>query len=174
MVTLSKEQFPSASNWKSVHSMTILLCGTELVISVWRWMEFGYLDGYPGETRETSGVVSFKTITEGQTEDKIEWERCGGQGLSGHLERKSDRRTSCDGDNLSVSDRCEEPPSSGLRIINISVSLLLLGGLTLPLGPPPTPRPWYSEEDPTHSPPVLFQPGLKERLFWDQLIDDVY
>ena len=38
------------------------------MISVSRWMEFGYLDGYPGETRETSGVVSFKIITDGQTE----------------------------------------------------------------------------------------------------------
>ena len=41
------------------------------MISVSRWMEFGYLDGYPGETRETSGVVSFKTITDGQTENNI-------------------------------------------------------------------------------------------------------
>ena len=84
--------------------------------------------------------------------------------LGGHLERKSDRRTSCDGGNLCVSVRYEEPPSSGLRIINVSVSLLLLGGLTLPFLPPSTPWPGYSEDDPTQSPVVLFQPGLKRNM----------
>ena len=79
-----------------------------------------------------------------------------------HLGRKSDRRTSCAGDNLCVSVRYEEPPSSGLGIINISVSLLTLGGLTLPFLLPSTPG--YSEDDPTQSPVVLFQPGLNKDL----------
>ena len=113
------------------------------MISVSRWMEFGYLDGYPGETRETSGVVSFKIITDGQTE-KLREDQFNKSSVRArcYLERKSDRRTSCDGDNLCVSVRYEEPPSSGLEMINISVSLVLLGGLILPVLPPSSPWPW--------------------------------
>ena len=82
-----------------------------------------------------------------------------------HLERKSDRRTSCAGDNLCVSVRYEEPPSSGLRIINISVSLLINAGrVDLTISPPLHSR---IQRGWSHPEPGSFIPaGTEQNMIW--------